>query len=144
MEDILISIKPRFVKRIISGEKRVEIRRRRMHIAKGDRLWIYSTGPSLRIEAVATVASIAYGGVQEIWPSVSDLADISFEEYERYLAGSNSVCVIYLEEVETLSFPLSLVKIREKAPGFHPPQFFHRIPEDSLLLEVLLKANNNA
>lgn len=141
MEDIIISIKPRFVERMVSGTKGVEIRRRRMRVAEGDRLWIYSSSPASRVEAVTTVRSITYGGVLELWPRVSALADISVQEYEKYLAGSNSVCAIYLGEVEKLSSPLSLTEIRQGLPGFHPPQFFQRISKNSWLLHALLRAH---
>jgi predicted transcriptional regulator len=140
MENILISIKPKFAARIIGGEKRVEIRRRKMNISKGDRLWIYSSCPSASLEAFATVDSVAWGNPLEVWPRVSSLVDIPEETYRRYLAGSNLAFAIFLGDVVRLATPLSLKEIRQGSPGFHPPQFFHRIPGDSPLLKMFCDA----
>jgi len=140
MDNILISIKPKYAARIIEGKKRVEIRRRRMNVRKGDRLWIYSSCPLASIEAVAIVDSVVWGDPLEIWPCVSGLADISEETYSRYLAGSSSACAIYLGDVVRLTSPLSLKEIRRGNPGFHPPQFFQRIPDSSPLLKMLCGA----
>jgi predicted transcriptional regulator len=140
MENILISIRPAFVEKIISGRKRVEIRRRRINIDHGDRLWIYSSLPSARVEVVSLVKSVSYGSPSDLWPLVSDFADISAEAYRSYLAGSNVACAIYLGEVKELIKPVSLHDIRNYDPRFQPPQFFHRLPEDSVLLKILDEA----
>lgn len=137
MKNILISIKPVFVKKIISGKKRVEIRRRRLRINQGDKLWIYSSLPAARVEAIAMVRSVSYGPPSELWPFVSDVADITAEAYESYLAGSNEACAIFLGEIEELVEPVSLDSIRTHNPRFQPPQFFHRLSEDSVLLKLL-------
>ena len=43
--DILISVRPKFVERIASGEKAAELRRRAPRIQPGCRVWIYTKAP---------------------------------------------------------------------------------------------------
>ena len=41
IENILISLESRHAKNIYSGEKKIELRRRTMHVTPGTTVWIY-------------------------------------------------------------------------------------------------------
>ena len=58
--EILLSIKPRIISKILSGEKTIEIRCRKMNIDVGTKIWLYSTSPEMKIVAYTIVNKIRY------------------------------------------------------------------------------------
>lgn len=132
--DVLISIKPRFVDSIVSGCKRVELRTRPLRLGVGTRIWIYSTLPVGRIEAVAEVQHLIHGAPAEIWPDIKEMACISRDEFEAYVGDRQFVFVIGLDKVAQLPDGPDLDTLRAVHADFQPPQFFKKLlPEDPLL-----------
>jgi predicted transcriptional regulator len=146
MTDALISIRPTYVREIVSGSKAVEIRRRRLNIPVGTRLWIYSTRPEACVSVVARVQATETGSPLEMWPRIVAIAGISEGEFARYCSGIAVVTVIFLEAVEELETALDLTAIRIVSPNFHPPQFYSRLSNASNLVELFvgnLRNENN-
>lgn len=139
MQEALISIKPKYVDRFLSGEKTVEIRRRRVNLDIGTRLWIYSTLPEGCISAVGIVKSIDVSNCEDIWAKYSSQMGITYDEFCRYVSGSNEISAIHIENIKR-AFPApTLACLRKKMGRFYPPQFFMKINENNKLLGVLKK-----
>jgi predicted transcriptional regulator len=100
MCDALISIRPIHVRQIISGCKAVEIRRRRLNVPVGTRLWIYSTRPDACVSVVARVRTIEVGSPGELWLRIQSMAGVSEEAFAEYCSGLDVVTAVYLHEVE--------------------------------------------
>lgn len=134
--DIVISIKSKYVDRIIAGEKLAELRRRAPQIAPGCRIWIYKTAPHATIAIMATVDAVATGSPSEIWERYEEVCGVSHEEFTQYFAEAKQACAILLRDVKEISPQLSLREIRKKSRSFQPPQFFKRLHDGSPELEL--------
>ena len=127
MSDALISIKPKYVQKILDGVKKVEIRSRRVNLFKGTRLWIYSTLPKGCLEAVAVVESVEINSPAIIWQRHWEKIGISNRSFRSYVNGSKSISAIFLNQVKELNPSISLDFLRSKIQGFQPPQFMKHI-----------------
>ena len=141
MKNALISIKPEYVKKILSGSKTIEIRNRTVNLAPGSRLWIYSTLPKGCIEAVAVIKDIKFGSPSEIWNQYHKQIDVSESVFHSYVKGSKIVSAIFLQDVIGIGSKLTLNYIRSEIKEFHPPQFLKYIHPGNPLLCIL---ENNA
>ena len=147
MNEALISIKPRYVRRMLNGEKSVEIRNRTVNLTPESRLWIYSTLPQGCIEAVAEVGRVEVGTPLSIWRKYADSLCISETTYRLYVNGSSNVSAIKIKKVSQLPSALSLSMLKLWIPGFHPPQFLKYMADsDPLFLGIvrLLCASANS
>jgi predicted transcriptional regulator len=134
--DIVLSIKSKFVDRILAGEKQVELRRRVPRIGPGCRVWIYRTAPDATVAVRATVARVVTGSPRDIWTSYRDVCGVSVEEFDSYFDKAERACAIFLCNVLEVSPKVPLREIRKKSRDFQPPQFFKRLEENSPELEL--------
>lgn len=139
MTQILMSIKPCYVQKILSGEKTVELRSRKLNVQNGARIWIYSTLPKGCVEVVATIQSIDYNHPDIIWARYAEELAITYEEFLKYVHGNESVSAIRLTNVTRVSNPLTLNSIRSCIQRFHPPQFFSHLNTNMELSDLLLR-----
>lgn len=141
MQEALISIKPKYVHRFLSGEKTIEIRRRRVNLAIGTKLWIYSTMPEGRICAVGVIKSVDVSNCEDIWSKYSDKMGISYDEFCAYVHGANEISAINIENIKRVTPAPTLECLRKKMGRFYPPQFFVRINENNKLWDALQKVS---
>lgn len=134
--DIVISVQSKFVERIAAGKKAAELRRRAPRIQPGCRVWIYTKAPQAVISICVTVERIITGNPKEIWRSHSHHLGVSRAEFDNYFGATDTGCAIFFKKVEDLSPSVGLLEIRSKAKGFHPPQFFKRLEENSPELKL--------
>jgi predicted transcriptional regulator len=129
--DIVISVKSKFVQRILAGEKVAELRRRAPRINPGCRIWIYSTAPEATVSARATVDRVVTGSPADIWNKYQDLCGVSAEEFDSYFSNADRACAIFLREIVEVSPRVPLREIRRRSSCFQPPQFFKRLHDGS-------------
>jgi predicted transcriptional regulator len=141
MQEALISIKPKYVHRFLSGEKTVEIRRRRVNLAVGTRLWIYSTMPEGSISSVGVIKSVEVSNREDIWDKYSTQMGITYEEFCAYVSGANEISAINIENLKRVYPAPTLDGLRKKIGRFYPPQFFVRIDKENKLWETLKKVS---
>ena len=127
MENLLISIKPEYVHRILSGEKKYEFRRT---IFKRDveKIFIYSTSPEMKI-----VGYFEYDGVVEdtpinLWERFHDCSGIPEEDFFDYYKGKDTGYAIRIGKLHVFDESFD-VKNLEK---FRAPQSFQYVSEDFL------------
>jgi predicted transcriptional regulator len=134
--DIVISVQRKFVERIIAGEKAAELRRRAPRIQPGCRVWIYTKAPDAIITICVTVERVVKGSPREIWRLHRMALGVSLDEFEAYFGDTEEGCAIFFKEVEDVSPGVALSEIRSRSKGFHPPQFFKRLEENSPELKL--------
>lgn len=134
--DIVISVQQKFVERIAAGKKAAELRRRAPRIQSGCRVWIYTKAPEAAISICFTVDRIVTGSPNDIWKSYHSDLGVSLSEFKEYFWGTDTGSAIFFKKVEHVSPSVALSEIRYKAKGFHPPQFFKRLEEDSPVLTL--------
>src|SRR6266700_1632925 len=117
---LLLSIRPKYVDAILSGAKRVELRRRRPQINCG-RALIYATAPQMALVASFQVASVIRAPLALLWQSVCSVAGVSRREFNAYFDGLQSGVAIQIADLTTFR-PIPLDDLRAALNGFHPPQ----------------------
>lgn len=138
MRDALISIKPKYVDKILNGQKAVEVRTRKVNLQNNARLWIYSTLPKGSIQAVAYVQQVDIDHPKTIWKKYSKSIGISKNNFDCYVNGSNEISAIVTKKIFRLPSEISLEKMRSIVPGFYPPQFLKFMNEnDPILLAIM-------
>ncbi len=125
--DILISLAPGYTRAILEGRKTVELRRRRMRVSAGTRIWLYSKAPTARVEGTACVQLIYEADPKRLWSKYSDVVGISRAEFDKYFRGCAKGYAIVLGSACAIAPSLDLATMRNKVAGFHPPQFFKRL-----------------
>lgn len=120
----VLSIKPTYVDRILSGEKTVELRRRFPVFSQtGRAALIYSTSPVQTIVAMVRVATVLRLSLPRLWRLYGREAAVSRAEFDRYFAGVDSGSALLLRDVCLLRNPLHLTELAVQFE-FSPPQSY--------------------
>lgn len=136
---LLISIRPRFAELILNGSKTVELRRIRPAVEEGDRVLLYASSPLRELIGSCTVAAVDVGHANDVWTSHGARTGISRAEFDSYYEGAQRSVAISLQDPRRVRRPRTLSELRERLPGFSPPQSFgYLTAEDIARLEIQL------
>lgn len=138
--DILISVDERHARNLIAGTKTLELRRRRINVDCGDRVWIYSKVPKGSVEAIGYVSSILSANPTDIWAQYASESGLSSKEFFDYYSGVELGHAIIFSKVVPLKFGIGLSDIRQHHETFQPPQFFQKLSASSPVLQLLREA----
>lgn len=129
---VLISIRPNYVKKIFSGEKKIEFRRR-WPTQPVETLFIYATAPIQRIVGLAKVVRVTQGTPTQLWNLAKEIGSgISRRKLFAYLNGSRKGVAIELGKFKPV--PGGIDPRLCFGPGFRPPQSYRYLKEDEILL----------
>ena len=117
--DVLISIRPEYVARIINGEKKYEFRKRifKQHVR---RIFIYSSAPQKRIVGYFDWDGAIAGDVSSVWEQTSKYAGIDEPAYKAYFSAAESAYAIKLNLLHLFDKPVNPWYFQ----GFRPPQSY--------------------
>jgi predicted transcriptional regulator len=121
---LLISIKEKYVKEILSGDKTIELRKSMPKIKAGDTVIIYTTQPKKAVTAIATVKRILKMSPKTMWTDHESALGIIKSEFDEYYKESKFAIGIELEDVIRLDTEILLSAIKLIHPKFTPPQTF--------------------
>ncbi len=137
--DMLVSIRPIYADKILSGEKTIELRRRFPEFdVIGSSVLIYSTSPVQAIVGHARIVDVHRLKIEEIWRKFSGQACIARQDFVRYFQGVDEGFAIQLGGVGKFDRPLTAVDLREEY-GVYPPQSYRYV--DDLQLELFSVEN---
>ncbi len=106
---ILISIRPRYSRRIFAGHKVFEFRRRRVNVAAGADLFIYETSPTMAVVGHCIVGSVIQEPVDALV-----LLEENLDERRvvaAYLQGALKPCALELCDPVQFSEPVTLASV---------------------------------
>ena len=112
---VLMSLRPRYADAILTGEKTVELRRRRPSFPPGTNVLIYSSSPDQRVLGSFAAGAVLEGPPADLWPAIRQRAGVSREEFDAYFAGCEIAYAIEVSNPRRLS-PSQL--------GMRPPQSY--------------------
>jgi predicted transcriptional regulator len=124
---ILLSIKPEYSLKILSGEKKFEFRRQRPK-ENIDIVIIYESYPTKNIVGWFSVKNIHTGSPEEIWDKCNDKGGIDKEKYFSYCNGKNIIHAFEIDNTTPLKNPLNPFELD---CNFKPPQNFSYLDETS-------------
>ena len=119
---LLISVRPYWAAKLLSGEKTVELRRTRPRTWTGMPVWVYSSSPQRSLVGVSWLRDLEEGDVSEVWRRVAGGSAATFDEYSAYFAGASRAFGLRLDPVVQLGNAVGLRDLRAAVPGFRPPQ----------------------
>jgi predicted transcriptional regulator len=96
---LLLSIKPKLAKLILTGQKLIEIRRRFNGRWHGARVALYASSPERALVGEATIGNIKAANPQEIWHEYCDQIGCSHEEFLAYTGSSEEIYALQLQDV---------------------------------------------
>lgn len=104
--NMLMSIKPRYVEKIISGEKLFEFRK---HLFKPvDRIYIYETRPVKRVIGFMTYDKVLADTPLNIWQRCWKKAGMGIVDYESYYHNSKQAIAISISDIHLFERPISI------------------------------------
>jgi predicted transcriptional regulator len=120
---ILISIKPRFARAILDGDKRFELRRFVPRFTAGDRALIYASSPVRRVVGAFTVGELATGSPEEVWQAIGGRGSgLSEQGFLAYMGQAARCAAIEVRAPRRFEPPLAL--------PFRPPQSYQFLREE--------------
>ena len=99
MSKILMSIKPVYVEKILSGEKCYEYRKT-IPKKKVSKIIIYSTSPVKKVVGEVSVKNILMLEKEELWDKTKDKSGTSKEFYDSYFKNKNIAVAYELGEIK--------------------------------------------
>ncbi|MBD2537778.1 ASCH domain-containing protein [Coleofasciculus sp. FACHB-SPT36] len=126
---LLLSIRPEYANKIFDGTKKVELRRVRPRLSKGDLVIVYVSSPKKAVLGSFTVDKIIEEPILELWNQVWNKAGITLAEFDSYYEGASVGFGILLKKPNRFEIPVSLERLREKWIDFRPPQSYHYLTD---------------
>lgn len=127
--DVLLSIKPKYVNKIIAGEKKYEFRKTKLDKHKIGHIYIYSTSPVKKIIAKIAIGDIIEASPETLWKKCKKYSGITEEEFFDYYAQKEVAFAITIKSVEPFVEPIDPYATIE---NFTPPQSYYYLKEGIL------------
>lgn len=122
--DLLMSIHPNYVEKILSGEKKFELRKIQPY-GRFDKIYIYSTSPVKKVVGEVRNVKIFVGPPETIWTVTKDANCVNKEDYDIYFKNSKTAVAFELNDILKYETPKELSDFGLT----NPPQMFQYILE---------------
>ena len=116
----LMSIRPKYARLIVEGQKTFEFRRSSIS-SDVVAILIYATAPVRRLVGIVSVGTIVEAAPSRLWRLTGAHGGVSRRELLSYFQGKKRGFAISLRTVHKFPTPLSP---RKYLKGFRPPQSF--------------------
>ena len=100
MKKILLSIKPRYVKEILSGRKLVEYRKRIPREDGVRQVLIYASYPVKKVVAEFTVGEYITDTLERLWEQTNEIGGITKECFNDYFDGKDVGCAYRIKNLQ--------------------------------------------
>ena len=121
MTNVLLSIKPKYVKAIMDGSKEYEFRKQIFKNRSAKIACIYASAPMKKIVGCFCPSEIVEGHPDSLWEQFQDVSGVSEQEFFEYFAGKENGFAIRIDELERFGTPVDPHQVFER---FVPPQSF--------------------
>lgn len=125
--NVLISIKPKYVEKIISKEKTYEFRRN-IFKKEVEKIVIYSTSPEKKIVGCFKPNKIIKDCPKNLWNNFSEEAGINEEDFFDYFENKEMGFALKIDELEVFENPIET----DKLVDFSAPQSFKYMGENEM------------
>jgi predicted transcriptional regulator len=126
--NVILSIKPKYAKAIISGIKKVEFRKK-IFKRLVDKVYIYSSSPTKKLIGYFTFSEIIEESPTELWARFQTVGAIDKNDFFNYYKDNQKGFAIVIDKVE------------EFKKGIDPIDFFENFcaPQSYIYIEENLK-----
>lgn len=105
---ILLSIKPEFVKKIFSGEKKYEFRKVAFKNKNVENVVIYASKPISKIVGEFSIEKVIQDNPRKIWERTKKYSGVDEKFFKDYFKGKDKGYAIEVKKCKEYSTPLSL------------------------------------
>ena len=123
---ILLSIKPQYVEKIISGEKQYEFRKKEFKRRDIDTIVVYSYGNVKKLVGEIKFKRILSDTPYKIWQKTHAQSGMTEESFMRYYMNKDKAYAIVLDSFRPYKEPIDIIA---KYPGVKAPQSYRYIDE---------------
>jgi predicted transcriptional regulator len=118
---VLLSIKPEYANKILSGEKKYEFRKVSFTNTEVKTVVIYATKPVGKVVGEFEILKIYSDSPSKIWEQTKNSAGIDKKYFDSYYEGKNLAIAIAVGAVHQYEHPKNLSDV---GAGISPPQSF--------------------
>lgn len=129
---LVLSIHHLYAERILSGRKKIELRRTRPRLRKGDIVLVYSPRPVMALVGGFDVKKLIEARPDKLWDLAGSISGISKTEFDEYYSGASRGFGIWIAKTWRLQKPLSLQELKRLWSNFSPPQSFRYLRADEV------------
>lgn len=126
---ILLSIKPQYVEKIISGEKKYEYRKKEFKRKDIDTIIVYSSGNIRKLVGEIKFKRILCDTPSLIWELTRTEAGMPERSFMDYYMNKDKAYAIVIDSFQPYK---TYLNIEDKYPGVKPPQSFRYIDETDI------------
>ncbi len=129
---LIISVKPEYAKKILKGEKTIELRKcAPKRVGKDGYILIYVTSPIKEVWGIYKIENIFKENPSILWEKFGEKTGITKQEFNDYYKETKNAFGIELQEVKNLfKHSIKLDNLKGLIPGFMPPQTYSYIDLD--------------
>ncbi len=125
---IVMSIRPKYARKILSGRKKVEVRRIFSKKWKSSKVIIYASGRERSLVGEALIKDVVVNRPENIWERFSDQIGCTKEEFDKYTASKDKVYAIVLEDAVAYHKSMSIEEISSLLKeNLRPPQNYYNL-----------------
>lgn len=110
MCQMLLSINPEYVERIIQGVKLYEYRKFRCR-DDVDKIIIYATAPTKMVIGEAEIEDIIEDNITQVWRQTKDYSGVSYNFFRQYYKGKKKAVAYRLKNLVVYDKPRTLTDI---------------------------------
>ena len=114
MSTILMSIKPEYVSKIFSGEKKYEYRKRACK-ENIDKIIVYASFPVQKVVGELIIENVLCDKKDNIWNKTKVYGGIDKDKYDKYYENSNNAVAYEIEKIVLYNKPKDLSDYNLKA-----------------------------
>lgn len=119
--EVLLSIKPKYVRRIIAGQKKYEFRKSVFKKEEVREIVVYSSSPEKKIIGTFQIGGILEETPEKIWDLCKNEAGIDRGEFFAYFKEKPLAYALQIQNFTKFPQPIDPYKIN---PDFKPPQSY--------------------
>lgn len=123
---ILLSIKPQYVEKIISGEKRYEFRKKEFKRRDIDTIVVYSSGNVRKLVGEIKFKRILSDTPYKIWQETHAQSGMTEESFMKYYMNKDKAYAIVIDSFRPYKEPIDIIA---KYPSVKAPQSYRYIDE---------------
>jgi predicted transcriptional regulator len=126
---LIISVKPEYARKILKGEKTIELRKcAPKKVGKDGYILIYVTAPIKELWGIYKIENIIKENPNTLWDNFGKQTGITKQEFNDYYKENKNAFGIQLQEVKNLfKHSIKLDSLKNLIPGFMPPQTYSYI-----------------
>jgi len=129
---LFIAVKPEYANKLISGQKDIELRKKKPSVQPGDYVIIYASAPIKAVLGFGKVKTIIECTPECLWERYSNRLGINEQSYFSYYDGYHKAIGIEFDMIKSV-MPIGLEELRRVDPNFQPPQIYRYVTNEDIV-----------